>query len=112
MQRLPSLMTVMRSPLYSSISGMAIPRFELQLSPKLGSNLLIVFPDFRVLAQARVEVLEHRVHLRVRHRAFGDDDERRLVRRGAHKAPGAVFERHAGAVDGDELFDLLTEHIF
>ncbi len=57
---------------------------------RLASDLLIVGADFGELPQPCVDVGEDGAHVGLGNGAFNDDDQLRLVRRGAHETPGAV----------------------
>src|SRR5260370_24335012 len=77
-------------------------------APKARSDGLVVSPDLGVLAQHSVDRLEHLAHAVFRHRALDDDDQLRLVGRCADEPPGAVLDRHANAIDGDDVPDRLA----
>ena len=99
----------------ADISTMSPPKFR-RITPTRSQissaavllDRLIIGADLRMLAQDRIDRLEHLAHPRFRHRAFDDDDKFRLVGGGAHEAPGAVFGHDAHAIDGDEIADFLA----
>src|SRR5436190_15287043 len=72
------------------------------------SNSLVIGAHLGVCAQHRVDSLEHVAHARLRRRALDHNHQLRLVGRCTHQTPGAVLDRHAHAVDGDEIADRLT----